>query len=220
MKKLLLAMLLAGSMYGTAAAQAPVVDNNEYVMCPGDQLRVVVYGHEDLSSPQTGNTTPYIVRPDGKVNFPLIGDIDVTGKTVPQFTQELQNSFAEYLVDPQISINLIKLGTTRVYVLGEIKRPGLYELTKSHNVLDALGMAEGFTEKSAKKNIFLIRKGATEPILVNINDYFRKADQSQNYVLNEGDCLFLTSNHKILIARDIMPFVMGAYYIDRIDRND
>ena len=103
-------------------------------MCIRD--RVVVYGHEDLSSPPNSNTTPYTVRPDGKVTFPLIGDIDVTGKTVTEFTRQLEASLAEYLVRPQVSVNILKLGTTRVYVLGEVKKPGLYELEKSHRVLE------------------------------------------------------------------------------------
>ena len=206
MKKTILALTLALSLQGLAAASAA---DNDYIMCPGDQLQVVVYGHEDLSSPPNSNTTPYTVRPDGKVTFPLIGDIDVTGKTVTEFTRQLE-----------ASVNILKLGTTRVYVLGEVKKPGLYELEKSHRVLDALGKAEGFTEKAAKKKIFLIRKGAEEPVLVNINNFLKKSDQSQNYVLNEGDCLYLTSNGKIDIGRDIMPFISGAYMVSEIKNND
>ena len=217
MKKTILALTLALSLQGLAAASAA---DNDYIMCPGDQLQVVVYGHEDLSSPPNSNTTPYTVRPDGKVTFPLIGDIDVTGKTVTEFTRQLEVSLAEYLVRPQVSVNILKLGTTRVYVLGEVKKPGLYELEKSHRVLDALGKAEGFTEKAAKKKIFLIRKGAEEPVLVNINNFLKKSDQSQNYVLNEGDCLYLTSNGKIDIVRDIMPFISGAYMVSEIKNND
>lgn len=213
MKKTILALTLALSLQGLAAASAA---DNDYIMCPGDQLQVVVYRHTDISSPL--NSTPYIVRPDGKVTFPLIGDIDVTGKTVTEFTRQLEASLAEYLVRPQVSVNILKLGTTRVYVLGEVKKPGLYELEKSHRVLDALGKAEGFTEKAAKKKIFLIRKGAEEPVLVNINNFLKKSDQSQNYVLNEGDCLYLTSNGKINIVRDIMPFVNGAYMISEIKK--
>lgn len=75
MKKTILALTLALSLQGLAAASAA---DNDYIMCPGDQLQVVVYRHTDISSPL--NSTPYIVRPDGKVTFPLIGDIDVTGK--------------------------------------------------------------------------------------------------------------------------------------------
>lgn len=215
MKKTILALTLALSLQGLAAASAA---DNDYIMCPGDQLQVVVYRHTDISSPL--NSTPYIVRPDGKVTFPLIGDIDVTGKTVTEFTRQLEASLAEYLVRPQVSVNILKLGTTRVYVLGEVKKQGLYELEKSHRVLDALGKAEGFTEKAAKKKIFLIRKGAEEPVLVNINNFLKKSDQSQNYVLNEGDCLYLTSNGKINIVRDIMPFVNGAYMISEIKKDN
>ena len=215
MKKTILALTLALSLQGLAAASAA---DNDYIMCPGDQLQVVVYRHTDISSPL--NSTPYIVRPDGKVTFPLIGDIDVTGKTVTEFTRQLEASLAEYLVRPQVSVNILKLGTTRVYVLGEVKKPGLHELEKSHRVLDALGKAEGFTEKAAKKKIFLIRKGAEEPVLVNINNFLKKSDQSQNYVLNEGDCLYLTSNGKINIVRDIMPFVNGAYMISEIKKDN
>lgn len=215
MKKTILALTLALSLQGLAAASAA---DNDYIMCPGDQLQVVVYRHTDISSPL--NSTPYIVRPDGKVTFPLIGDIDVTGKTVTEFTRQLEASLAEYLVRPQVSVNILKLGTTRVYVLGEVKKPGLYELEKSHRVLDALGKAEGFTEKAAKKKIFLIRKGAEEPVLININNFLKKSDQSQNYVLNEGDCLYLTSNGKINIVRDIMPFVNGAYMISEIKKDN
>ena len=215
MKKTILALTLALSLQGLVVASAA---DNDYIMCPGDQLQVVVYRHTDISSPL--NSTPYIVRPDGKVTFPLIGDIDVTGKTVTEFTRQLEASLAEYLVRPQVSVNILKLGTTRVYVLGEVKKPGLYELEKSHRVLDALGKAEGFTEKAAKKKIFLIRKGAEEPVLVNINNFLKKSDQSQNYVLNEGDCLYLTSNGKIDIVRDIMPFVNGAYMISEIKKDN
>ena len=189
MKKSLVVLALALALGTGSAAQAQVQD---YVMCPGDVLQVVVYGHEDLST-LAGNTqnSPYVVRPDGKVSFPLIGDVDVTGKTVTQFREELVSRFGYYLVKPQISVNVVKLGTTRVYVLGEVKRPGLFELEKSHRVLDALAKAEGFTEKSAKRNVFLVRAGSTEVQQLNINNYLRKADQSANLELHEGDCLYL-----------------------------
>lgn len=216
MKKSLVVLALALALGTGSAAQA-----QDYVMCPGDVLQVVVYGHEDLST-LAGNTqnSPYVVRPDGKVSFPLIGDVDVTGKTVTQFREELVSRFGYYLLKPQISVNVVKLGTTRVYVLGEIKRPGLYELEKSHKVIDALAKAEGFTEKSGKKNVFLVRAGSTEVEKLNINNFLTKGDQKGNVVLNEGDCLYLTSNHKILFSKDIMPFLTGAYYIQEIKNND
>ena len=221
MRKTILALGLAASLSAfslTANAQ----NTTDYIMCPGDVLQVIVYGHEDLSTPMTAGatTSPYVVRPDGKVSFPLIGDVDVTGKTVAQFREELANRFSQYLVTPSISVNVMKLGTTRVYVLGEIKRPGLYELEKSHKVIDALAKAEGFTEKSGKKNVFLVRAGSTEVEKLNINNFLTKGDHKGNVVLNEGDCLYLTSNHKIVFSKDIMPFLSAAYYVNEIKNND
>ena len=218
MRKTILALGVAASLCAFSPVNAQ--EATDYIMCPGDVLQVVVYGHEDLST-MAGNTqnSPYVVRPDGRVSFPLIGDVETTGKTVTQFREEITSRFSKYIIEPQITVNVVKLGTTRVYVLGEIKKPGLYELEKSHRVIDALAKAEGFTEKAAKKNVFLVRAGSTEVERLNVNNFLTKADQKQNLVLNEGDCLYLTSNHKVIFSRDIMPFLSAAYYISEI-KND
>ena len=197
MKKYLLAAVLglALTFCGAAAAE-------EYIMTPGDQLQIYVLGHPDISSTRANSDSSYTVRPDGKLNFPLVGEIDVNGLTVFEFTNLLTKELSEYIINPKITVNVAKLGTTRVFVLGEVKNQGMHELTKSHRVLDALGAAGGFTEKSAKKSIFLVRNGVREADRVqklNILNYIKKGDMSQNLVLQEGDCLFLTSNHKLTL---------------------
>lgn len=202
----------------------------EYIMCPGDQLDIIIMGIPEMSTGYTGlgtttltPTTPqnkYIVRPDGKVSFQLIGEVDTTGLTVNQFTKVLQEKLAKYIVNPQISVNIVQLGTTRVYVFGEVNKPGLYELQKSHNLLDAVGIANGFTKDAAKKNVFLIRRDEkNKPIKLNLNNLLKKGDVSQNYVLGEGDVVYLTSNGRIDFARDIAPLFTTAYYVDRINND-
>ena len=198
MKKYLLAAVLglALTFCGAAAAE-------EYIMTPGDQLQIYVLGHPDISSTRANNDSAYTVRPDGKLNFPLVGEIDVNGLTVFEFTNLLTKELSEYIINPKITVNVAKLGTTRVFVMGEVKNQGMYELSKSHRVLDALGAAGGFTQKAAKKDIYLVRNGVREEDRVqklNILNYMKKGDMSQNLVLQEGDCLFLTSNHKISLA--------------------
>ena len=209
MKKILLtavlgAMLSCSSL--TAAATA-----NDYIMTPGDQLQIYVLGHPDISSVRANVDSAYMIRPDGKVNFPLVGEIDTTGLTVYEFTKLLTKELSEYIVNPDITVNVARLGTTRVFVLGEVNKPGLYELTKGHRVLDALGAAGSFTEKAAKKNIFLIRDGKEETMLkIKLNDFLYKGDTKQNIVLKEGDCLYLTGNHKLNFLKDIAPFLVGV----------
>ena len=210
MKKYVLAAVLGVLL--TCSNLTAAAPSNDYIMTPGDQLQIYVLGHPDISSTRANNDSAYTVRPDGKLNFPLVGEIDVNGLTVFEFTSLLTKELSEYIINPKITVNVAKLGTTRVFVLGEVKNQGMHELTKSHRVLDALGAAGGFTEKSAKKSIFLVRnRGTSEENVqkLNILNYMKKGDMSQNLVLQEGDCLFLTSNHKVTLL-DIMLFVNRA----------
>ena len=207
MKKIAAALALCAALTfgGTAAAE-------EYIMSPGDQLQIYVLGHPDISSTRANNDSSYTVRPDGKMSFPLVGEIDVNGLTVFEFTNLLTRELSEYIINPSITVNVAKLGTTRVFVLGEVRDQGMYELTKSHRVLDALGAAGGFNQKSAKKNIFLVRnlgRDGENVLRLNIHNYLRKGDISQNVVLHEGDCLYLTSNHKLTFG-NILSLVSTA----------
>lgn len=201
MKQYVLAAMLGALL--TCSSLTAAAPSNDYIMTPGDTLQIYVLGHPDLSSTRASSDSAYTVRPDGKVNFPLVGEIDTKGLTIFEFTQLLTNELSEYIVNPQITVNVAKLGTTRVYVLGEVRNQGMHELVKSHRVLDALGAAGGFTQKTAKKDIYLIRnRGTAEENVqkLNILNYMKKGDMSQNIVLQEGDCLFLTSNHKFTLA--------------------
>lgn len=207
MKKTIAALLLGAALTLTNVAAAA-----EYIMTPGDQLQIYVLGHPDISSTRASNDSAYTVRPDGKLNFPLVGEIDVNGLTVFEFTQLLTKELSEYIINPKITVNVAKLGTTRVFVMGEVSKQGMYELTKSHRVLDALGAAGGFTQKAAKKNIYLVRNVGTPEENVqklNILNYMRKGDMSQNLVLQEGDCLYLTSNRKVTLF-DIARFAASV----------
>ena len=208
MRKKIVSLLFVACML----LAAPVCMAEEYNMKAGDNVQIQVMGHEDLSS-------TYIARTDGKFEYPLIGTVDVTGKTVEGLTQELKERLAEYIVNPLITVNITKMGSTRVFVLGEVHDPGLHELTKSHRALDAIGAANGFTGKAAKKKVYLIRNGKEDNIqFLNFNAFLKKGDVSQNPVLQEGDCLYLTSNHKFNFGRDVLPFIESWYFMRRADK--
>ena len=171
MKKYLLAAVLglALTFCGAAAAE-------EYIMTPGDQLQIYVLGHPDISSTRANSDSSYTVRPDGKLDFPLVGEIDINGLTVYEFTNLLTKELSEYIINPKITVNVAKLGTIRVFVMGEVPKQGMHELTKSHRVMDALGAAGGFTQKAAKKNVYLVRnvgKPGENVQKLNILNYMR-----------------------------------------------
>ncbi len=217
LKKSILALAAVTALWtGTACAE-------EYYMRPGDELNIVVPQQQDLGNSST-NQSPFVVRPDGNVSFPLVGEIHAEGMTVSQFTNVLQQGLSRYIVDPDVSVNISKLGRVRVYVFGEVRKPGAVELDKGHTVIDAIGAAQGFTRDTAKKKIFLIHQDQPKSLIpINLNNMLKTGDMSQNVTLREGDILYLTKNHRIDFARDIAPIFSSIYMIteakDNLDNN-
>lgn len=206
LKKSILALAAVTALWtGTACAE-------EYYMRPGDELNIVVTQQQDLGNSST-NQSPFVVRPDGNVSFPLVGEIHAEGMTVSQFTDVLQQGLSRYIVDPDVSVNISKLGRVRVYVFGEVKKPGAVELEKGHTVIDAIGAAQGFTRDTAKKKIFLIHQDQPKSLIpINLNNMLKTGDMSQNVTLREGDILYLTKNHRIDFTRDIAPILSSFLF--------
>jgi polysaccharide export outer membrane protein len=195
---------------------AGIVQGNEYQLQPGDVLLIDVWGYEDLR-PKDPTAAGITIRPDGKISFPLVGEVAVVGMTTSQLTGVLTVGLSEYLKDPKVTVNVFKFHTTRIYVLGEVNRPGLYEVEKQHNLLDAIGLAGGYTQDAAKKNVFIVRKDKPgEPIKANLLNLLKKGDTTQNVVINDGDVVYLTANGKINFAADILPLVSAAYFVDQV----
>lgn len=213
LKKSILALAAVTALWtGTACAE-------EYYMRPGDELNIVVTQQQDLGNSST-NQSPFVVRPDGNVSFPLVGEIHAEGMTVSQFTNVLQQGLSRYIVDPDVSVNISKLGRVRVYVFGEVRKPGAVELDKGHTVIDAIGAAQGFTRDTAKKKIFLIHQDQPKSLIpINLNNMLKTGDMSQNVTLREGDILYLTKNHRIDFARDIAPIFSSIYMITEAKNN-
>lgn len=217
LKKSILALAAVTALWtGTACAE-------EYYMRPGDELNIVVTQQQDLGN-SSSNQSPFVVRPDGNVSFPLVGEIHAEGMTVSQFTDVLQQGLSRYIVDPDVSVNISKLGRVRVYVFGEVRKPGAVELDKGHTVIDAIGAAQGFTRDTAKKKIFLIHQDQPKSLIpINLNNMLKTGDMSQNITLREGDILYLTKNHRIDFARDIAPIFSSLYLVteakDNLDNN-
>ncbi|GMB01650.1 polysaccharide biosynthesis/export family protein [Pelosinus sp. IPA-1] len=185
-----------------------VVWAEEYRLSAGDILSFGVWGYDDLQ------TKELMIRPDGKVNFPIVGEVNAQGITAGQLTELLTEGLSHYVNDPKVTVNIIKYHTTRVYVLGEVVKPGMYELEKQHNLLDALGVAGSYTRNAAKKKVYIIHQNQTNtPVKVNLMNIWEKGDMTQNYALCDGDVVYLSDNGRINFATDILPIITGGYYM-------
>jgi len=204
----------ASALAGGAAAQ------EAYKLRPGDILSITVLGYDDFAPPTNVNGAPgFLVRPDGLFSFPLIGEVSIQDQTIGTLTEVLRSRLSEYLLAPKVTVNLARLGATRVYVLGEVVKPGSYEIEKAHNLLDAITAAGGPTKDGAKRNVYVVRQSKPgEFQKVNLLAILQKGDQSQNVALNEGDSIYLTSNGRLNFAADILPFLTATYYIKDLNR--
>jgi polysaccharide export outer membrane protein len=144
--------------------------------------------------------------------IPISRELTVSGLTLDELTRNLTDVFGEYIKNPKISVNITKFRTLRVYVLGEVTKPGMYEIEKSHNLLDALGSAGGHTRRAAKKTVYVVSKATGKYQKINLNNLLKKADLTQNVELAEGDVVYL-ADHKINFIDDILPYITAIYQI-------
>jgi polysaccharide export outer membrane protein len=137
----------------------------DYILAPGDTLDLMVYKEPDLSMRSK-------IARDGRVQLPLLGEVAVAGLSVREAQNRIRDLYnADYLVDPQIYLNIAAYVQRKITVIGQVSSPGSYELmgTDSLGILEAVGMAGGFTRIADTKNIQIKRKigGKTEVIKVN-----------------------------------------------------
>ena len=177
----------------------------DYILCVGDVLEISVYGYEELQLKQVS------IRPDGKLAFPLVGEMQAAGKKPVELSTQLTEALVCYVKNPRVIVNIIKYHTIRVYVLGEVNRPGMYELEKQHNLLDALGVAGGYTKYALRKGVYVVRTTGKYQT-VNLDRLLKKGDLTQNLSLTEGDLVYLNKNG-ISFLNDILPYLGAAYQI-------
>jgi len=126
------------------------VDLGEYRIGPEDMLQISVWKNEAVS-----RSVP--VRPDGKISLPLLNDVQAAGLTPLELRDVLTQKLAEYMPSPEVSVIVTEVRSFKVSVLGEILKPGRYELKSWSTVLDALALAGGFTPFAARSRIVILR---------------------------------------------------------------
>lgn len=133
----------------TPPIQAP---GRAYILGPDDVIEVTVWGYPDL-------TRVAAVRPDGMVSVPLAGTVPASGRSVDQLTEALTQAYARYILNPRVAVIVKEFRKIRISVLGQVARPGTYQLPPGSGVLDALSAAGGATEVAALKDARLLNPG-------------------------------------------------------------
>jgi len=157
----------------------------EYRLGPEDIVDVFVWKEEDLS-------VTAVVRPDGKITVPLIGEIVASGKTARQLESEVQTRLLKFLAQPQASVIVKEVNSPKISVFGEVKKPDVYRIKQKTTVLGAIALAGGFTEFAKQNKVVIIRNGplGKEQFKLNVDSFLRGDSESVFYV-QPGDTVYV-----------------------------
>lgn len=183
----LLASILALTTVAHAQTPSPEADGrgapDAYRIGPEDQLLISVWKNDAMSR-------SVLVRPDGKIAMPLLNDVQAAGLTALELRDVLTNKLKEFIPNPEVTVIVSDVRSLKVSVIGEVARPGRYELKSWATVLDALALAGGFTQYASRSKIVILHpKGKSmEKIPFNYNEVSGK---QENFYLRNGDIVLV-----------------------------
>jgi polysaccharide export outer membrane protein len=179
---MLICCILIAASHLWAAEQLPAMTTKDYVIGPGDVLDIFVWNNEALTKSVT-------VLPDGKIYYPLIGEVKVGGKTLAVLKKELIEKIGVYVPNPNLSVMPQQANSMLIYVVGKVNTPGQFALNTNMNVLQAIAMAGGLNTFAKKNKIKIFReaKGKTDIFHFDYDEVVDGENLKQNIRLERGD---------------------------------
>jgi polysaccharide export outer membrane protein len=176
---LLLCLALSLASLPILAATPP---EEAYLIEAGDVLEISVWREEGLEK-------SVIVRPDGGLSFPLVGNIQARDKSIEQLQSEVTEKIKKFIPDPVVTVAIKQLSGNVIYVIGKVNRPGNFPVVRNVDVVQALSMAGGMTPYAASNKIRILRRedGRQTAISFAYGDIEKGENLEQNVVLRAGD---------------------------------
>jgi len=200
-----------------AAATLPVDDSTyEYHVKPQDVLQIVVWDHPELTIPEgqyrSSAETGTLVHSDGSIFFPYVGEVEVVNKTLKEIRQLLTKRIADYVEKPQLDVRVAAFRSQKVYVTGQVNKPGEVSITDSPlHVLDAINAVGGVRERVSSTEIneadlehVRVTRGGNS-YLVDLQRMLQGGDVTQNYLLQDGDVVHVADNlpNKVFVLGEV-----------------
>jgi polysaccharide biosynthesis/export protein len=160
-----------------------------FTIGPEDILDVVVWRNPDL-------TREVVVRPDGMISLPLIGDVEAQGLTTNKLAEAIAQRLKEYKETPVVSVSVKQVNSYGIYVVGQVVKPAKYQLKSAVTVLQAIAIAGGFTDFASKNQLQVVRNrpngdGALHEVRIPVRfaDLVSGKGEPGNFILRSGDTL-------------------------------
>ena len=161
-------------------------EGDAYLIQPGDLLEISVWKEPDL-------LRMVLVRPDGGLSFPLVGQIQAAGNSVSQLQELITEGLTKYIPDPVVTVAIQELSGNKIYVVGRVNRPGEFVANRYMDIVQALSLAGGMTPYAASNKIKVLRRenGELRAILFRYGDIEKGEDLEQNIILQSGDVVLV-----------------------------
>lgn len=182
--------------------------NPRYEITSGDVLEI-----DFTYTPEYNQTVT--VTPDGYIPLRNAGGIHIEGETVPQIEKDISTAYSKILRDPEVSITLKQFENPYFLALGQVNRPGKYDLRGATTVAQAVAMAGGFTSKGRRNNIILFRRVSDNWVSatkVNLKHMLTSKDLTEDLQLHPGDMIFVPQN-RLSKIKPFMPLPTLGYYL-------
>lgn len=159
----------------------------DYILGPGDVIRISVYDNDDL-------LTITRISDDGYIIMPLLGQINVQGLNVSQASKRIAQLLADgYIINPQVNIFVQEFRSKKAIILGQVNHPGLIEMSGPTSFLELISQAGGLSAEFGETATVKRRKGGTdEVILIDLKSLIEGGDLSQNIYVQDGDTIYVS----------------------------
>lgn len=202
------------SLLSCAVLSSEPAMSYSYRVGADDVISVSVYDQPDLSKTVR-------VSSEGLISLPLLGNIKVEGLTVNELKRSIEKKLAaDYLVNPEVSIFITEYRSRKIYMLGELRRPGVQELTGSTTLLEAISKAGGVTESAGKTAIISkpsdsIKDDHTEniPLKISLERLLDDGDTSLNVDLSEGSVVHISKANSFFVLGEVKK--PGSFIIEK-----
>ena len=163
------------------------ISADAYKIGSGDILEIVTWKEPDFSRQEV------LVRIDGRISFPLLGDVRAAGRSPLEIQKDIQTGLKDYVENPIVTVTVKNPLSQKFYILGEVKKTGEYPLIKGLTVLQAFAIAGGFTDWASKKEIILLRyeNGKEKVYNINYKRIVNDKDFSQNISIMTDDTIIV-----------------------------
>lgn len=186
---LIYVIVMASASVFAEEKATPVTGNDtvaEYLIGPDDLLDISVWKEDTLQR-------KVVVRPDGKISFPLIGEIMAMSISAGDLQKEITQRLRKFIPDPVITVVVEKVSSNKIYVIGEVKSSGQYQVGQYLDVVQALALAGGLTAYASENKIKILRRenGVETVIPFEYGKVKTGSDLKQNIILKRGDVVIV-----------------------------